>query len=113
MKVKINGEGKAEIQFTAPRDAGGGAVVRYQVKAADLPIVPYEQWDFSRDVGQKRNWWRAVNCQDEPSPSKPTAKERFIVGGVPPGETVYFAVRSFDDSNNRSKMSNVVAVRRE
>jgi hypothetical protein len=113
LKVRITGEGKAEIQFTAPRYAGGGAVVRYQVKAADLPIVPYEQWDFARDVGQKRNWWRAVNCQDEPSPSKPSAKERFIVGGVPPGETVYFAVRSFDDSNNRSKMSNVVAVRRE
>jgi hypothetical protein len=113
LKVKILGDGKAEIQFVAPADAGGGTVVRYQVKAADLPIVPYEQWDFARDIGQRRNWWRAVNCQGEPSPSKPGSEQRFVVTGVPQGETVYFAVRSFDDSNNRSKISNVVAVKPE
>jgi hypothetical protein len=34
-----------------------------------------------------------------------------VVTGVPQGETIHVAVRSFDDSNNRSPISNVVAVR--
>jgi len=108
LTVKLLGDGKAEVRFTAPADAGGGRVVRYQVKAAELPIVPYEKWDFARDSGKTRNWWRAVNCQGEPSPAEAGARERFLVTGVPPGGPVHFALRSFDDSDNRSPISNVV-----
>ncbi len=109
LKARLLGDGKAEVRFTAPAEAGDGHVVRYQVKAATLPIAAYEQWDYARDVGKKRNWWRAVNCKGEPAPGSPGTKERFVVSGVPQGETVYFAVRSFDDGNNRSAISNVDA----
>jgi hypothetical protein len=107
--VKRLGDGRAEVRFTAPADAGGGNVARYQVKVAELPIVPYEQWDYARDFGKRRNWWRAVNCQGEPAPSKPGSEERFVVTGLPSGETLHFAVRSFDQSQNRSPISNPAA----
>jgi len=111
LAVKPLGDGKAEVTFTAPADAGGGQVARYQVKAATLPIAPYEEWEYARDFGKKRNWWRAVNLTGEPKPGQPGAKERFVVSGVPAGETLHFAVRSFDDSDNRSAMSNVAVMK--
>ena len=106
LRVRLAGDGKAEVRFTAPADAGGGRVVRYQVKAARLPIAPYEQWDYERDAGKKRNWWRAANCQGEPAASSPGTEERFVVSGVPSAERLHFAVRSFDDQGNRSPISN-------
>ncbi len=105
--VELLPRNRAEVRFTAPADAGGGGVVRYQVKAAELPIVPYDKWDYARDDGKRRNWWRAVNCQGEPAPSEPGTQERFVVTGLPPGDTLYFALRSFDDSGNRSEISNL------
>jgi hypothetical protein len=50
----------------------------------------------------------AVNLDGEPTPKKPGTKESFTVTGL--DEEVapkYFAVRSFDDSHNRSMPSNV------
>jgi len=107
LTVKLLGDGRAEVEFTAPADAGGGQVVRYQVKAATLPIAAYEEWDYAWDSGKRRNWWKAVNLTGEPKPGRPGSRERFGVSGVPPGEALYFAVRSFDDSENRSGLSNV------
>jgi hypothetical protein len=107
LAVRLLGDGEAEVRFTAPADAGGGRVVRYQVKAAPLPLAAYDNWDYARDLGRRRNWWMAANCRDEPAPAAPGTSERFIVRGVPSGETLYFAVRAYDDSWNRSAMSNV------
>jgi len=107
LNVRLLGDGRAEIHFTAPADRGGRRVVRYQVKTSDLPMVPYEKFDYSRDTGRKRNWWRAVNLDGEPKPGQAGSKSRFIVSGVPETPVLYFAVRSFDDSGNRSGMSNL------
>lgn len=105
---KIEG-GKIEITFTAPADAGGGRVVRYQLKMADLPIVSYDQWDFARDLGVKRNWWRAYNVRGEPAPSAPGAAERFVLVDLPDFKQLHFALRSYDDSGNRSALSNLAS----
>ena len=75
-------------------------------------MVTYQQWEFARDDGTKRNWWRAVNLKGESSPGKPGVKELITLTGVPDGKRVYFAVRTFDDSNNRSDISNGVVVER-
>jgi len=48
----------------------------------------------------------AANLGGEPKPKAPGAKESFTVSGVPAGAK-HFAVRSFDDSRNRSALSNV------
>jgi len=109
--VRARPGGKAEVTFTAPADAGGGKVVRYQLKAAPMPIVAYEQFDYARDVGKKRNWWRATNLKGEPRPAAPGTLERFTVTGLPEGDVLYFAVRSVDDSANRSPISASVAMK--
>ncbi len=111
LEVRLLGGGKAEVRFSAPADRGGGRVARYQLKAAELPIVAYEEFDYARDLGRKRNWWRATNLQGEPEPGKPGTPERFTVTGVPQGATLHFALRSFDAAGNRSPMRNAAAAR--
>jgi hypothetical protein len=107
LSVSLAGDGKAIVSFTAPADVGGGTVGRYQVKCAALPIVSYEDYDFARDDGIKRNFWRAANVRGEPRPAAPGTNERFTVTGVPGNGGLYFVVVSFDDSNNRSGLSNL------
>lgn len=108
LTVKRLSGGKAAVSFTAPADVDG-KVVKYQVKVSTIPIVPYERWNYRRDSGVKCNWWRGVNCKGEPEPKPPRARENFVVTKVPDvmGQPLFFAVRSFDDSNNRSAISNV------
>ena len=89
-------------------------VVRYQLKCAAKPIVEYKE--FLKAYNEFRdedvcNWWMAVNLKGEPAPGPPGRRESFTVSGVP-GGTRYFAVRSFDDSNNRSRTGNVAAAER-
>ncbi len=111
LAVSDVGDGTATIRFTAPTDDGGGQVARYQVKCAPLPIVSYDDFDYARDDGAKRNFWRAVNVKDEPRPSAPGARENFVVSGVPAdAPKLHFVVVSYDDSGNRSALSNLVAV---
>ena len=101
--------GDATVSFTAPADAGGGKVVRYQVKCSDKPIVDYEEFLKAWAAGKGdtvTNWWMAANLEGEPAPKAPGAKESFTVTGVPAGAK-YFTVRSFDDSSNRSALGNV------
>lgn len=109
LSVKLTGDGRGEVRFTAPKDNGGGRVARYQLKADTLPILPYEEWGFARDSGTKRNWWKAVNLKGEPAPSRPGTRERFVVSDLPNDPKLHFAIRSFDDSNNRSAISNCVS----
>ena len=83
LAVRRLDDGQAEVTFTAPADDSGRAA-RYQVKAAALPIVAYEAFDYARDAGQKCNWWRAVNCQAEPPPQA-ARHSRAIHRPRPPG----------------------------
>jgi len=108
LAVTVNGD-KATVTFTAPADEGGGVVARYQVKCAAAPLVDYEKFldHYAANTDAKvRNWWMASNLEGEPVPKAPGGKESFVVTGVPEGAT-HFAVRSFDDSRNRSAISNV------
>lgn len=112
LTVRLLGQGAASVRFSAPSDEQG-RVIKYQVKVSPLPIVPYEQWEYSRDSSRKRNWWRAVNCKGEANPKAPGAVEEFVITNVPDSDNgpLYFAVRSFDDSQNRSRISNVFRVK--
>jgi len=84
-------------------------VVRYQVKCSDKPLAGYEQFlelfKENKEAGST-NWWMAANLKDEPAPQAPGAKESFAASGVP-ANAKHFAVVSFDDSSNRSALSNV------
>ncbi len=108
LKVSLAGK-TATVSFTAPADAGGGKVVRYQVKCSDKPIVGYVKFLAAYNSFKDKdctNWWMAANLSGEPKPKAPGAKESFAVSGVPAGAK-FFAVRAFDDSSNRSALSNV------
>ncbi|MHC4915668.1 MAG: hypothetical protein ACYTGB_09265, partial [Planctomycetota bacterium] len=108
LTVSVQGD-KATVSFTAPADAGGGKVARYQVKCSGKPLVEYvpyvEKFNKFEEAGTT-NWWMAANVKGEPQPKAAGAKETFTVTGVPAGAK-HFAVRSFDDSSNRSAISNV------
>ena len=101
--------GRVTVTFTAPADAGGGRVARYQLKAAEKPIVDYEMFlkRFNAfEDGKACNWWMAANLSGEPAPGPAGRAVSFTVAGAP-GTARYFAVRSFDDSANRAALSNV------
>jgi hypothetical protein len=108
LKVTVDGD-KAKVEFTAPADAGGGKVVRYQLKCSDRKLVAYEPFlklynNF--EEADHCNWFLATNLHGEPTPAAAGRKVTFTVTGVPEGAR-FFAVRSFDDSGNRSEISNV------
>ena len=108
LKASVAGD-KATVSFTAPADEGGGKPVRYQVKCSDKPLVDYQKFLELFKEGKEAtstNWWMAANVKDEPAPQAPGAKESFTVSGVP-ATAKFFAVVSFDDSSNRSAISNV------
>jgi hypothetical protein len=107
LKAALDGDG-ATVTFTAPADEGGKAV-RYQGKCADRPMVDYDTFLRMYAANEERNamnWWMASNLAGEPLPQSAGRKESFVVTGVPAGAK-YFSVCSFDDSNNRSPLSNV------
>ena len=110
LEVTVDGQ-KVTVTFTAPADQGGGRVVKYQVKCSDKPILSYQDFmkAWANNTDKKRcNWWMATNLNGEPRPKAPGAKETFVVTGLPEYTPAkYFAVRSFDDSHNRSMVSNL------
>ena len=114
LSVTLAQGGKVEVRFTAPKDRGGGWVKRYQLKYAALPIVDWPEYDFARDDGVKRNFWRANNVEGKPPPSPPGTKEYFFIA-IPKehlaGGSLYFCIVSFDEHNNRSGLSNVVELK--
>ncbi len=87
-------------------------MVRYQVKCSDKPIVDYQAF-LKRFAANREatatNWWLAANLAGEPAPKAPGTKESFTVTGAPAGAR-YFALCAFDDSSNRSAISNVATV---
>jgi hypothetical protein len=116
LTVKVEDDGSAEptggkitVSFTAPKDQGGGRVARYQVKYSDKPIVSYQAflklWADNKDA-KHTNWFMAVNLSGETAPKKPGERETLVLTGL--DEDVvpkYFAVRAFDNFNNRSDVS--------
>jgi hypothetical protein len=112
LKVTVKGD-QATVSFTAPAD-DSGKLARYQVKCSDKPIVDYrtflERWKENRD-SEVTNWWLAKNLDAEPAPGAPGTNERFIVTGISSNAN-YFAAVSFDDSHNRSGLSNVAKGRK-
>jgi len=107
LKVTVRG-GSATVRFTAPADTGG-KVARYQLKCSDRPMVDYQSFlaAYSRLEEEKVcNWWMAQNLRGEPAPGRAGSRESFTVTNVPK-DAKYFAIRAFDDSGNRARLSNV------
>jgi len=100
--IKMKRRGEVRLEWTAPVD--NTAVKKYQIKYAELPMV--EQIKFPDEVGVKTNFWASTNIAGEPDPFSPRSKQSVIINGLDPSKKYYFAIRSYDTSNNRSKISN-------
>lgn len=101
----VGGAGNVKLTWTAPGDDGAkGTATVYQVKYDDLPIVE-ETSGGKIDV----NFWAATNVSGEPEPKRAGTRQQMVVAGLTPG-TYHFAIKTRDELNNESAISNVVTV---
>lgn len=108
LKVEIDGN-KVVLSWTVPADA-----IRYQIKFSTKKLVESLEFDpdkrvYKYDPSEYANWWAGENVPDEPPPRKPGETQNYILRGLQPGH-YYFALRSWDASNNRSRISNLAEV---
>jgi hypothetical protein len=108
LSAKFNGKDTI-LSWSVPADA-----VRYQIKYSTKKLV--ESLEFDPDTRTYRfepvdhaNWWAGENVQDEPTPAKSGETQNYILKGFEPGN-YYIAIRSWDGSNNRSGISNLVKI---
>ncbi len=87
---------QVELRWTATGDDGmTGTANRYDVRYSTTPITP-------------ENWEKASEAIDEPTPQAPGTKETFVVAGLTPNTTYYFAMKVIDNVGNVSPLSNIV-----
>jgi hypothetical protein len=85
------------LSWTAPGDDGDqGTASEYDIRYSTSNI----------DAG---NWSSAVQCTGEPSPSVAGSAESFVVNGLDPSTTYYFALMTADEIPNWADISNVVS----
>ena len=83
------------LQWIAPGDNGPfGQAAEYDIRYATSPV----------DEG---NWAAALQCADEPAPQAAGHMESFLVSGLSPTTTYYFALKAADEASNWSAISNV------
>ena len=94
------GGGAVKLTWTTPGDDDRkGVAAVYQLKWADLPLV-----EAADDEGHV-NFWAAENVSGEPPPLPAGSKQQMVVKGLRPG-TYYFALKTRDELNNESEISN-------
>jgi len=83
------------LTWTAPGDDGNnGTAAEYDIRYATSNI-DNETWGFATQVS------------DEPAPGPAGSNETFMVGGLTPATTYYFALKTIDDAGNRANLSNI------
>ncbi|MFD2334317.1 fibronectin type III domain-containing protein [Cohnella sp. GCM10020058] len=86
------------LKWTAPGDDGNVRTAsEYDVRYSSSPITA-------------ANWSSATPVIGEPTPQVAGTKQQFSVLGLTPGATYYFAMKTRDNANNYSGLSNVIQV---
>ncbi len=87
--------GQVYLEWAAPGDDDvTGTAASYIVRYAAAVIDSQAKWDAAADV------------TGEPTPLVAGTPQSMTVSGLTPGQTYFFALRSLDDSNNLSALSN-------
>ena len=86
-------KGSIKLSWTAPTEDGatGGKVSSYILKYSTFSV---------NDIGDTTVWWnhpQTLTGLDGGSPKEPGETETFNIGGLSPGNTYYFAIKSRDD----------------
>jgi hypothetical protein len=90
------GADTVNLIWTAPGDDGlVGTSARYEVRMSTSPITD-------------TNWASAAVIGGVPAPLPAGSRQTMVVRGLTRGTTYYFAVKSYDDVDNVSALSNVV-----
>ncbi len=85
------------MSWTAPGDDSYiGQAVRYDIRYATFSIT-------------NNNWSQATVVQNPPTPKSANSTETFLITGLNPKTTYYFAIKTYDDEDNESLLSNVAA----
>ena len=84
-----------KLTWTAPGDDGNtGTATTYDIRYLEgTPIT-------------ESDWASAIQCTDEPSPNPAGSAEAFVVTGLSPDTTYYFALKTADEVPNWSPISN-------
>lgn len=127
LAADATGNGELKITWTAPGgDGDKGRAALYQVKYSSVKMVdrvtdwpppgvamPPDKAGYRKMANEHRtkvcSFYQAYNVEAEPEPKPAGAKESFTLKGVAPGRC-WVALRSFDDAQNMSELSNVVEV---
>lgn len=90
------------LDWTATGDDGDlGQTVRYQVKYS------------TKGINSELEWLQAVHIKHEPKPSPPQNLQQVTIRSLEPKKTYFFAIRAYDEEDNRSPISNVAAIKLE
>jgi hypothetical protein len=84
------------LAWTAPGDdSSTGTASQYDIRYSTSSIIP-------------SNWSSAIRCSGEPKPKPVGSSETFVVNGLDPNTTYFFAIKTADEASNWSGLSNVV-----
>lgn len=97
LKLEEVGNTTINISFSAPGDDF------YKGKASKYEIR-YSEEAFTEDNFQKAKVYAYV-----PSPEKPKTEQLWQLRSLEPGKKYYIALRSFDENDNPSNISNIIA----
>ncbi len=87
------------LTWTAPGDDGNtGQATRYDIRYANQLIT-------------EANWSSATVVANPPTPKTAGQSETFVVSGLQPDTTYYFALKTYDEVNNPSALSNIATKR--
>lgn len=88
----------ATLTWTAPGDDGMiGTAFSYDLRYSTAPIT-------------EANWASAMQLRHEPTPAAAGTTQSYTYYGIPAGGTYYFAIKTTDDMNQVSDLSNVLVV---
>ena len=83
------------LTWTAPGDDNNlGNAFLYDIRYSTKPIT-------------KENWDEAIRCEGEPVPQLAGNNEIYVISGLTPGTTYYFAIKTNDDVRYLSNLSNI------
>jgi hypothetical protein len=85
--------GAVVLTWTAPAAGSHGGAVAYALRYAPSPITTLPHWGAAK----------SVKLSGAPGP--PGADEQVTIVGLPPGETVHFAIRAQDEAGAWSDLS--------
>lgn len=85
------------LHWIAPGDDGNvGRAAEYDVRVSDMPITAL-------------NWDSATQMWGEPVPSVSGTAQQYTVEGLEPGTEYFFAIKTADEVQNWSLLSNVIS----